>query len=540
MKTVKIAAALAVGVTLFATAGCTSAQVIEPVADGTLNWGIEGANLTDGKMDPHSSQLDVTAYVTRQTLDSLVYMNETGEIVPWLASSWKVSTDGKSYTFTLRSDVTFSDGTAFNASAVKANFDHIMAESTESAQASSLLGGELYVATEVIDESTVLVRFSEPFAPFLANASTAYLGMYSPAVLASSADKLKAGGPNVTVGSGPFVMDELVANDHISYTRNPDYKWAPQGFKPTSKAIKSLNIEIVPEAQVRKKSVESGELDVATGLTPNVLESASDKITVTTTASPGLPYSLFLNQTNGVFADPHVREAFALGIDISAAVETVYFGKFDRAWSILTPTTPNSYDETLESQQKFDQAQADTLLDEAGWSKKNKDGYRTKDGKILEVTWYSWTPISEEHKNLAAFFADDLKKIGVKLTHKVVEPADYMEAYQSGSFDITDWDFVSADADILRSHLHSEGYQNASHVSDEKLDVMLEKAAAATDPAARADLYKQIQQWNAKNLALLPIYSASFITAQAPSAMKVKYDLFGWPIFIEAESSHTK
>lgn len=534
----RVAAIVISAAALVLVSGCAAQTSTEPVAGGTLNWGIDGANLSNGHMDPHSSQLDVSAYVNRQTLDSLVYLTSDGDLVPWLATQWEVSPDGKSYTFTLRDDVFFTDGTVFNAEAVKANFDHIMAESTESAQASSMLGDDLYVATEVVDPTTVVVRFAEPFAPFLANASTAFLGMYSPAVLTQSPEKLRAGGPAVSVGSGPFIMTEYVANDVISFTRNEDYSWAPEGFAIGDKAISTLNINIVPENPVRLAALESGELDLATGLTPNVLEAADDDLTITPVTSPGLPYSLFLNQVDGVFADPLVRQAFSLGINISEAVNAAYFGQYDQAFSALSPTTPNAYDETLDNQLGFDQSEANRLLDEAGWTERDSDGFRTKNGEALEASWYSYTPMSEERKSIASLFRDDLAKIGFKLNHFVVEPAEYNERYMARDFDLTDWDFASADANILRAHLHSEGFQNASQVADPEIDALLDQAAGTSDLVQRQALYAQVQQWNAQNIAILPIYNTAFINAQAPTASNLVYDLFGWPIFISAESSH--
>jgi peptide/nickel transport system substrate-binding protein len=76
-------------------------------------------------------------------------------------------------------------------------------------------------------------------------------------------------------------------------------------------------------------------------------------------------------------------------------------------------------------------------------------------------------------------------------------------------------------------------------VADPKLDALLDEAAGATDSTARAALYSQVQQWNADNLAILPIYTTAFIDAQAQTAQKIAYDLFGWPLFISAETSHT-
>lgn len=548
----KKAAGLALAIAVVAPlSACSTAENTDPVANGVLNWGIAGENLANGKMDPHASQLDETAFVSRQVLDSLVYLNADGEFKPWLAKSWEQSADARSYTFTLRDDVTFSDGSVFNAEAVKMNFEHILAPTTKSAHAKGLLGGDdldptteaierLYESTEVVGEFMVRVNFVEPFAPFLANASTAYLGMYSPKVLTEKASQLSAGGPGVTVGSGPFVMTDFKPKDVITYTRNKDYKWAPEGMSVGSKAVQTLNLKFVPEGSVRIKSVESGELDLATEITPNLVETTDAKVEFNRVDSPGLPYSLFLNEKNGVFADPLVREAFTYGIDVDAAVKSVFFEQYDQAFSILSPTTPNSYYGSLEGSVALDEKKANELLDQAGWTKRDSKGIRTKDGKKLEATWISYTPVSEEQKNFAALFADDLKKIGFKLTHKVLEPAEYMEAYRPGTYDLADWSFASADADVLRQHLHTSGFQNASRVSDEQLDAQLEQASASTDAAERERIYKEVQQWNVKYRAILPLYNEQFITAQAPTVHKVKYDLFGWPILIEAETSHTK
>ena len=145
-------------------------------SDSELVWAIEGANLSAGHMDPQTSQLDVSAMVQRAVLDSLVFQEADGSFTPWLAESWDVEDGGATYTFRLRQGVTFHDGTPFDAAAVKANFDRIVAPETASAQAAAMLGGDLYAGTDVVDENTVRVRFSQPYAPFLQAASTALLG----------------------------------------------------------------------------------------------------------------------------------------------------------------------------------------------------------------------------------------------------------------------------------------------------------------------------------------------------------------------------
>ncbi|OIU87581.1 ABC transporter substrate-binding protein [Microbacterium sp. AR7-10] len=503
-------------------------------ADAELVWAIEGANLSAGHMDPQTSQLDVSGMVQRQVLDSLVFQEADGSFSPWLAKSWEVSDDGRTYTFDLRDDVTFSDGTPFDAAAVKANFDRIVDPATKSAQAASMLGGELYAGTEVTGEHTVEVSFTQPYAPFLQAASTAQLGFWSPKVLETSADQLAAGGPDVTVGTGPFVLSEYTADQEIVYTRNDDYAWGPDGAQAPK--IQTLRVELLPEASVRAGVLSSGEADVATQLPPNVVADLGDDIAVTAKEYPGLPYSLFLNEKHGVFADQKVRQAFSLAIDIDAAVEEIFFGEFPRAWSILGPTTPG-YDASLEGTWAFDADRANALLDEAGWTERGADGIRMKDGERLSARWIAWTPISDDRTALANAIQSDLKDVGFEIVREKLEPAAYNEQYGPKTYDITDWDFSGVDADLLRSHLGTDGFQNASQVSDPAVDDLLERGLSTSDTGERAEIYTELQQWNAEHVAIVPLYVSSLITGSASTVQGLEYDLYGRPLFYDASVS---
>ncbi len=508
---------------------CTTTVNDPPAAgDGEIVWAIEGANLSAGHMDPQTSQLDVSAMVQRVVLDSLVFQQADGTFAPWLATDWEVSSDATSYTFTLRDDVTFTDGEPFDAEAVKANFDRIADPETASAQAASMLGGEWYAGTEVLGDYEVKVNFSQPYAPFLQAASTALLGFYSPAVLESSADQLKAGGPDVTVGTGPFELTEYTPDQELVYTRNDDYAWAPEGA--SAPEFETLRIEILPEASVRAGVVESGEADLASNIPPNLAADLPDSLTVDVNAYPGLPYSLYLNEKYGVFADEKVRQAFARGIDVDAAVEEIFYGQFTRAWSILGATTPG-YDASVEGSWPFDQDEANRLLDEAGWTERDSDGIRMKDGQRLSARWIAWTPVSDDNQALANAVQADLAEIGFEVVRDVLEPGAYNEQYGPKTFDLTDWGFSGVDADLLRSHLHTDGFQNASQVSDPEIDALLEQGVATTDQDARNAIYSQLQQWNAEYTAIVPLYSPSLITAVNEDVHGLAYDLYGRPLF---------
>ncbi|MEJ1091664.1 ABC transporter substrate-binding protein [Microbacterium istanbulense] len=521
-------AASALVLTACATGATDAASDADP--SGEVVWAIEGANLSAGHMDPQISQLDVSGMVQRQVLDSLVFQETDGSFSPWLAKSWEVSEDGTTYTFQLRDDVTFHDGEPFDAAAVKANFDRIIDPDTVSAQAASMLGGELYAGTDVLGDYEVAVRFTQPYAPFLQAASTAQLGFWSPKVLAEAGDELKAGGPDVNVGTGPFVLTEYTPDQELVYTRNDDYAWGPHGEK--APGFETLRVEILPEASVRTGVVASGEADLASNIPPSQVGQLPEGVEVDSIEYPGLPYSLFLNEAHGVFADEKVRQAFARAIDVDAAVEEIYFDQFPRAWSVLSASTPG-YDAEVEGTWAFDQDAANALLDEAGWTERGEDGIRMKDGERLTANWIAWTPVPDDRTALANAIQSDLAEVGFEVTRDVLEPAAYNEQYGPKTFDITDWGFSGVDPDLLRSHLHSEGFQNASQVKDAEIDALLTEGLTAQDQADRDAVYKQIQEWNATYTAIVPLYTPSLITAVNDTVSGLAFDLYGRPLFYD-------
>lgn len=508
----------------------------------TITFGIAGANLSAGHMDIHSTQLDVGSLVLRNTFDSLVAQGLDGTFTPWLAKSWDISKDGLHYTFELRDDVTFHDGEPFNAEAVKANFDHVVDPETASAQAASLIGyaeeGGYYIDTEVVDEFTVKVNFSQPYAPFLQGVSLPQLGFYSPKVLSEHADELKAGGPGITVGTGPFVLSEYTPDQELVFTANPDYDWPAEGSEHEGVAASDeLIIRILPEDSSRVGALTSGDVDVAADFTPSMADQVGDGFTATSVELPGIPYSLYLNEADGVFADQKVREAFRIGFDIQAAVDSIYFGQFERAWSVLGPTTPNSYDASLEGTWPYDQAKANELLDEAGWTDRDSDGYRVKDGQRLSARWIAWTPVADDKASLADVIQSDLKEIGFEVVRDVLEPAQYNEAYGPRDFDLTDWGFSSPDADVLRSHLHTGGFQTVSEVTKPEVDAWLDEAVATSDTAIRQELYQRIQQWNNEQVLIVPLFVPSEITVANDDVRGLVYDLYGRPAFYGASTT---
>lgn len=174
--------------------------------------------------DVHVSVSTLSALAFRAVYDSLVNRKQDGTFEPWLAKSWQVSPDGPTYTFVLRDDVTFHDGTPFNAQAVKDNLEHVVAPATKSRNAKTLLGP--YAGTDVVDEHTVRIRLAGPYSPLLGGLASPYLGFHSPAVLRANAAGIAAGGKAV-VSTGPFVFSSLIPGQRAVFTRRTGYRWAP-------------------------------------------------------------------------------------------------------------------------------------------------------------------------------------------------------------------------------------------------------------------------------------------------------------------------
>ncbi len=199
------------------TASFTTHAQDKPVAGGVLTVAL-GSDTPI--IDPSITAYSVTALVTRNVVDSLVGQAEDNSFTPWLAERWEIKNNNREYTFHLRKDVTFSDGTKLDAAAVKYNFERILDPKTTSSYSKSLLGPIDAITTP--DEYTVVIRYKTPFAPLLQGLSLPYLGIQSPAYLQKTANT-----SNTVVGSGPFILESFVKGSGSKLSKRADYNWGP-------------------------------------------------------------------------------------------------------------------------------------------------------------------------------------------------------------------------------------------------------------------------------------------------------------------------
>ena len=213
--------------------------------------------------------------------------------MPALAESWEVSADGTTYTFHLRTGATFSDGSVVDADVVKANLDDIVSLGARSLIGSSYVAG--LESVDVVDPATVSVTFAQPSAQFLQATSTATLGLLAPATLAADPDARCAG---ELIGSGPFVIDDYVADQSVELSKRADYDWAPSEIATHSGPayLDSVTFQVIPEPSVRTGSLQSDQVQGVENVQPVDQGPLGDGgFTVVARSNPGMVNVLIPN-----------------------------------------------------------------------------------------------------------------------------------------------------------------------------------------------------------------------------------------------------
>jgi peptide/nickel transport system substrate-binding protein len=511
-----------------ATSDATTASA--PAKGGELTYALATSPDT---LDPHRSGLAVAVRAIRTIHDNLVAQLPDGTIQPWLATEWSVSEDGLSYTFKLRQDVKFHDGTPFNAEAVKYNYDRILNPETKAANSAALI--RPYKSADVIDEYTVKLNLETPSNAFLGNLSQALVSIVSPTAAQKYGDQL---GKN-PVGTGPFKFVSWEENSQITVERNPDYKWAPPLVaNQEAPYLDKVIFKIAPEEATRIGSVQSGQVLAGETIPPqNILALEKDeKLQLFKSNTQGLPYTLFINQNKAPWNELKARQALQAAIDVDAIVKTLYLGTYDRAWSPLTPGT-FGYDKSLEGGVKPDLDKANALLDELGYVK-GADGVRAKDGKKLTLHYVDGSPNREKRNDIAAIIQQQLKQIGVAVEVEITKDVRTV-VYENGNYDIYGNSQVNSDPEALRSFYHSGAVsvganQNLPGFKNAEVDGWIDQGLIEKDETKRQELYAKVQQAIIEQAVIIPIYVFPYTIAASKTVKDIKFDSLAYPLFNDA------
>ena len=486
---------------------------------------VYGLTLAPSGIDPHVDASSELGIPLTSVYDTLVYQDLEGHFVPGLADRWEISDDGTVYAFSLRQDVTFHDGTPFDAAAVQFNLDRIANPETKSRKARGMLGP--YERTEIVDPHTVKIHLSEPYAPFLDSASQVYLGMASP----TAVEKWGAEYQLHQVGTGPFLFKEYIPNDHLTLVRNPDYAWAPDVYQHEGVAyLDEIEFHFYVDAAVRSLALESGEADVMGEIPPKDatrLQNNPDFV-VYQVPVPGQPLQFFLNSENPPTDDLRVRQALLHATDRHAIVTAIFQGFSPVAFGPLNAGTLG-YSSAFENDYGFSPERAVTLLEEAGWTDSNGDGVRDKEGHPLQLQAYlmGWGYLPEVGQMLAAQF----KTVGVDLRTQTVAFPAAVEAASKGEHHLAPMTYASSDPSVLELTFLSSNADagfNWAKIRDAELDQLLKDGVREQDPVRRTEIYARAQQIIMDQAVLLPIRDYVNINVAGATVQGLRYDPRGW------------
>ncbi len=435
-------------------------------------------------LDPQAVTAVNDFRILMNVYDGLVqYKSGTLQVQPALAESWEISDDGLVYTFTLRSGVTFHDGSNFDAEAVKFNFDRMLDESHPYHNTGPFPLSFFFSAVKevkAVDTLTVQFTLDAPFAPFLSNLA------YPTGLIVSPEAVMKHGsdfGRN-PVGSGPFKFAKWESNSHVTVERNEGY-W---GGAP---ALEAVVFRPITDANTRVAEMLSGGIDMMVEVPPdNLQEMAADaSFQIHEQAGPHL-WFLILNAKEGPFKDKRVRQAINYAINKEAIVDNILQGTAIVAAGPTPPAFAWAYNNDL-TPYPYDPEKAKALIKEAGFENAELTFYVTEGGSGM------LDPVA-----MGTSIQADLAKVGLQVKIETYEWNTFLGKVNpglEGKADMAQMAWMTNDPDTLpflalrTAAWPDKGGFNSGYYSNPEVDDLLEKARTSTDQNERAELYKKMQ-----------------------------------------------
>lgn len=521
----KILATAAIGG--LALAGCGSPDqeqdetTGEPQSGGTLIYASGDAE--PDCLDPHYGGNYPQGLIATQYLETLFTKDADGETVPWLAETSEVSDDGLTHTISVTEGITFHDGTPLTSEAIQANVEHL--QDPDTASSTGFLAVEKVEEVEIVDELTADLHLSAPDNALEESLSMHWTAIQSPEALQRDV-QANCESP---VGTGPFLVESWDREQQINLVRNEDYVSPVDSDGDELAYLDGITWRMIPEAATRYAALQSGEVHVIDNAQPDTIQSAEDaNIGHLDSPRPGAANRIELNSSQAPFDDGLVREAFMRAVDVDGGVEALFFDTAPRSHSLLASVEPLGYsDESLFSQ---DIDEANELLDEAGWTQRDDDDVRMKDGERLEVVM----PVSTNQsvpaeQSLFEQFQAQASEVGFDMQINLLDLSSWYAALAEHNYNLVSAPYTKVGPSVLRILYHSDSiepapsgyFANNAQVDIPELDEMLMQAEETRDETERADLYEQAQQIVLEDYYVLPLYDQQnhFLYADAVQNM---------------------
>jgi peptide/nickel transport system substrate-binding protein len=430
-------------------------------------------------LDPAAQTTTTASQVVDMMAETLVTIDEKGNIKPLLATKWEQAADALSWTFTLRQGVKFQDGSPFNAQAVKVSIDRLLSPSTFKSQP-GILGGKTGIASvEVVDDSHVRFNLKTKLAPFVAGMTQTNAAILSPASLSVAPNKPEQ--VSQPVGTGPYKFKDRVAGDHITLTANKDY-W---GQKPN---YDTQQIKVVPDNVSREALVKSGGTDVAALPPANDIPALQHDSNVKVVLGPSdRTIQVVINTQDSkqpLLQKPEVRQALNYAVDKDAIIKTQLFGA---AVALDAPMSKTLFGYCSTGTYKYNPTKAKQLLQQAGASG-------------MSVKMISPTGRYVQDIQVANAVANNLRDVGLKVEGPgtsdwptYLGTVNVPPARASADLHLLGWAPAYLDAQQQFEQFYSQRWPSAglatSYYKNPEVDALIEKANAGTDPNQRKQDY---------------------------------------------------
>lgn len=469
-------------------------------------------------LDPNDSPDTESTIVSGLIGDSLVrFKPGTLEVEPWLARSWQVLDNGLRWRFRLRTDVKFTDGTPLNAQAVEFTFKR-MIDQSHPYNKYGKWNLALAIYTQVkdvkaVDNQTVDFILTEPFAPFLTALASPRGAIVSPTAVQKDPQNFF----RAPVGSGPFKVAEWLKDNRITLERNEAY-WEQVPY------LDRVIFRVIPENTTRALGLFRGDIHVMIAVDPTSYQIIKRNAFLVVQQSPGLQHSyLGPNLLKKPFDDVRVRRALYHAINRKALVENFWIGA-SLARGVMPPVMLGFHDGLRWPEYDPDRARA--LLREAGLP----DGFRTSIS-----TFDGGRSHTPEPAKAAQAVQADLARVGIQAEIKLLEINALLGEVRAARHDmylagfnplIPDaWTIMFTQFDSRRAVIGRAN--NFSFYRNPEYDALNDQANQATNPAARAAVYRRMQEIIFRDMVRIDIADVDNVVALRNVVQNLRNDPVG-------------
>ena len=464
------------------------------IAELTIGIGIDADTL-----NPQEQTTSLPMNMCELIFDTLVYQAPDAKLEPRLVAGHEVSSDGLVYTLKLRRNVKFSDGTPYDARALKLTFDRALDPKMRVPLRFII---NMIKDVAIIDDYTLQITLKYPFAPFAPSLSQVLVSPISPAAIEKYGDDVR----QHPIGAGPYVLKEWVKGDRIVMVRNENY----YGPKPT---VAQLTFKIVPETATREAMLRAGQIDICYKPLPSNLAAleADPNITVEMPLDTRVIF-MGLNCKKGVTASKLVRQAFNYAVDKNAIVNKILF---NTAVPMEGPVSPINFGyHKMAVQYDYNPEKAKELLQKAGFDFSKTVQMRTPNGRYLFDKQVSET--------IQAY----LQAIGVKTELRTYDWPTYvaglLKPIEETELEVflLGWGPMVMDADLtLYGQFHSSVNPprglGAAHYSNPEFDKAIEASRLEQDPQKRLALLAKASEIVWDDCPWIWLHTEKFVIAYA-------------------------